>query len=108
MMAPRATAEASLRAGRMTRILAGPVFVCLALAGCGDGAPAPKAPNSSAAANAAAPSAPIGDLVRVRLETDAGPIVLELDHRHAPITTENFIHYVDQHRFDNSVFYRSS
>ena len=34
--------------------------------------------------------------------------MLELDHRHAPVTTENFIAYVDQHRFDNTVFYRSS
>jgi peptidyl-prolyl cis-trans isomerase A (cyclophilin A) len=90
----------------MTRPLALLGFLCLALSGCGDGPPAPAAANASA--NAAAPSAPLGDLVRVRLETDAGPIVLELDHRHAPVTTENFIAYVDQHRFDNTVFYRSS
>ena len=81
-------------------------FLCLTLVGCGDNPPPPAAAN--AAANAAAPSAPIGDTVRVRLETDAGPIVLELDHRHAPVTTENFIAYVDQHRFDDTVFYRTS
>jgi len=91
----------------MTRPLASAAFACLLLAGCGDNPPPPATANASAA-NAAAPSAPIGDLVRVRLETDAGAILLELDHRHAPITTENFIAYVDQHRFDNSVFYRSS
>ena len=79
----------------------------LALAGCGDNGPPPAA-NQAATANTAAPSAPIGNKVKVRLETDAGAIVLELDHRHAPVTTENFIAYVDQHRFDNSVFYRSS
>jgi peptidyl-prolyl cis-trans isomerase A (cyclophilin A) len=90
----------------MARPLALLGFLGLSLSGCGDGPPAPAVANGSA--NAAAPSAPLGDLVRVRLETDAGPIVLELDHRHAPITTENFIAYVDQHRFDNTVFYRSS
>jgi peptidyl-prolyl cis-trans isomerase A (cyclophilin A) len=90
----------------MTRPLALLGFLCLSLSGCGDGPPAPAVANASA--NAAAPRAPLGDLVQVRLETDAGAIVLELDHRHAPVTTENFIAYVDQHRFDNTVFYRSS
>src|SRR5436305_1796045 len=90
----------------MTRALFFAACCFVALAGCGDNPPPPGAANASA--NAAAPSAPIGDTVRVRLETEAGPIVLELDHRHAPVTTENFIAYVDQHRFDNSVFYRSS
>jgi len=90
----------------VVRTLALFALLCLPLAGCGDNPP--PAANKSASANAAAPSAPIGDLVRVRLETDAGAIVLELDHRHAPITTENFIAYVDQHRFDNTVFYRTS
>jgi peptidyl-prolyl cis-trans isomerase A (cyclophilin A) len=92
----------------MTRLLFLLGLLCLPLAGCGDGPPAPAAANRSASANAAAPSAPLGDLVRVRLETDAGVIMLELDHRHAPITTENFIAYVDQHRLDNTVFYRTS
>jgi peptidyl-prolyl cis-trans isomerase A (cyclophilin A) len=83
-------------------------FLCLALAGCGEGPAGPAAGNGSASANTAAPRAPLGDLVRVRLETDAGAIVLELDHRHAPITTENFVRYVDEHRFDGTVFYRTS
>jgi len=81
---------------------------CLALAGCGDGPPAPAAANGSASSNIAAPAAPLGDLVRVRMETDAGAIVLELDNLHAPITTANFVRYVDARRFDNTVFYRSS
>ena len=45
--------------------------------------------------------------VRVRLETGAGPIVLELDAPKAPITTANFLRYVDQKRFDGVVFYRA-
>ena len=83
-------------------------LLCLPLAACGDAPPAPAATNASSPTNSAAPSAPLGDKVRVRLETDAGPILLELDHRHAPVTTENFIAYVDRHRFDGTIFYRSS
>lgn len=46
--------------------------------------------------------------VRVRLETAAGPIVLALDARHAPVTTRNFLNYVDDGRFDGVSFYRSA
>lgn len=53
------------------------------------------------------PPPPIGDTVRVVLTTELGPITLELDHKHAPITTENFVAYVDQKRFDGTVFYRA-
>jgi len=53
------------------------------------------------------PPPPLGDTVRVILTTDLGEIALDLDHRHAPITTENFVAYVDQKRFDGTVFYRA-
>lgn len=46
--------------------------------------------------------------VRVRLDTAAGPIVLALDRRHAPITTDNFMRYVDDGRFDGVSFYRTA
>jgi peptidyl-prolyl cis-trans isomerase A (cyclophilin A) len=45
-------------------------------------------------------------IVRVRMETVAGPIVLALDARRAPITTANFMRYVDDGRFDGISFYR--
>ena len=94
----------------MIRTLAAALLLTTALAAC-SGSPtsnmAAPAANSARAEKAAAP-APIGDKVRVRLETDAGPIVVELDHRHAPITTANFIAYVDQHRFDGITFYRAA
>lgn len=86
-------------------------FVLAALlAGCGGEAPRANRTAAANAANAAvpAPPAPLGDLVRVRLDTDAGPILLELDHRHAPLTVENFVRYVDEHRFDGTAFYRVS
>jgi len=52
--------------------------------------------------------APVPDVARVRLETDLGAIVVELDGRRAPITTANFLAYVDQHRFDGTQFYRAA
>lgn len=45
--------------------------------------------------------------VRVVLTTAAGPITLEVDREHAPITAANFLRYVDQKRLDGTVFYRS-
>ena len=47
-------------------------------------------------------------LIRVRFVTSEGPIVLALDARHAPKTTENFLEYVDDGRFDGTDFYRAS
>lgn len=49
---------------------------------------------------------PLPDTVRVTLTTEFGPIVLDLDARHAPVTTRNFVRYVDGHRFDGIVFYQ--
>jgi peptidyl-prolyl cis-trans isomerase A (cyclophilin A) len=51
--------------------------------------------------------APKDDLVRVALNTDKGRIVLALDRGRAPITTANFLAYVDQKRFDGETFYRA-
>lgn len=47
-------------------------------------------------------------IVRVRLDTGAGPILLALDARHAPATTANFLKYVDDGRFDGTTFYRAA
>ncbi|WP_443018937.1 peptidylprolyl isomerase [Sphingomonas sp.] len=51
---------------------------------------------------------PTAGYVRVKLETSAGPIVIALDARRAPRTTANFLAYVDDGRFDGTVFYRSA
>ena len=45
---------------------------------------------------------------RVRLHTTAGDIVLELAADKAPITTKNFLHYVDTKRLDGASFFRAS
>jgi len=57
-------------------------------------------------AAARGPRAP--GIVRVRLETSAGPITLALDTRRAPATTANFLAYVDDGRFDGTSFYRAA
>lgn len=56
----------------------------------------------------AAPIAPRAGVVRVRLQTAAGPILLALDARHAPLTVANFLQYVDDGRFDGTSFYRTA
>lgn len=47
------------------------------------------------------------DLVPVTIETSLGRIVVALDRGHAPVTTANFLHYVDTHRLDGESFYRA-
>ena len=47
------------------------------------------------------------DLVPVAIDTSVGRIVVALDRGHAPITTANFLHYVDTHRYDGQYFYRA-
>ncbi|HEX8625567.1 MAG TPA: peptidylprolyl isomerase [Allosphingosinicella sp.] len=78
----------------------------LAIAGCGD-SPGPPAPTANESAPAVE-SAPLPDVVRVRLDTEAGPILLALDHKNAPVTTANFVRYVDAKRFDGTFFYRAA
>lgn len=45
-------------------------------------------------------------LPRVWMETTHGPILLELDDQAAPITTENFLNYVDSGFYDAKIFHR--
>jgi peptidyl-prolyl cis-trans isomerase A (cyclophilin A) len=84
-------------------------FLALIVAACG---PAPNSngptANEASAGQVAKPNAPLPDKVRVRLVTDLGPIVLELDSRRAPVTTANFVRYVDENRFDGTFFYRAA
>jgi peptidyl-prolyl cis-trans isomerase A (cyclophilin A) len=61
----------------------------------------------AAAQIATAPPAPAEDMVKVALDTSAGRIVLALDRGHAPITTNNFLKYVDSGRFNGESFYRA-
>ena len=66
-----------------------------------------------AAAQAQAPSAPAeapapkADLVPVAIETSLGRIVIALDRGRAPLTTANFLAYVDSGKLDGESFYRA-
>jgi peptidyl-prolyl cis-trans isomerase A (cyclophilin A) len=96
-------------------------LLLVALAGCG-GAPTPDDGNRleprDSVAPAAEPSAPrrkdppvpthLPATVRVRIETEAGTIVVALDHARAPLTTANFVRYADDRRFDGTYFYRAA
>lgn len=59
---------------------------------------APTVPSATVPAPAA---------TRVVLTTSMGPITIALEKDRAPITTANFLRYVDAKRFDGIVFYRS-
>jgi peptidyl-prolyl cis-trans isomerase A (cyclophilin A) len=52
-------------------------------------------------------SAPKPATVKVRLQTAEGPILLELEKERAPVTTANFLKYVDGKRLDGTSFYRA-
>lgn len=96
----------------MIRPIALFALLCLTIAGCGPRAPADAPAANKTVTAAKAPAArtpePVPDRARVRLDTGAGAILLELDGRHAPVTTANFLAYVDQHRFDGTSFYRAA
>jgi peptidyl-prolyl cis-trans isomerase A (cyclophilin A) len=85
---------------RRFALLAIPALFALAAA-----APPKKAPVKRPVA--AKPAPPLGDTVKIALVTELGTIELELDNKRAPITTQNFVRYVDLKKFDGIVFYRS-
>ena len=45
--------------------------------------------------------------VRVRVQTELGDIVIEVDPLRAPLTTANFLKYVDGGHYDGGVFHRT-
>ena len=47
------------------------------------------------------------ETIDVVLETELGEIVLALEAERAPLTTANFLRYVDEDRLDGTVFYRA-
>ncbi|MBB3955965.1 peptidylprolyl isomerase [Novosphingobium sediminicola] len=69
-------------------------------------APVRKAPPKPVVAKEVPPQ-PLHDTETVVMTTDLGTITLELDGKHAPISTANFMRYVDNKRFDGVVFYRA-
>ncbi len=62
---------------------------------------------SALAIPALAQAEPDAGLVRVALDTDKGRIVVALDKGRAPITTANFLAYVDKGWFGGQAIYRA-
>src|SRR4051812_8055752 len=95
-------------------------FGFLALAACGSPAPVGNATHTDSAAPATEPAVPprrsydppvprhLPAIVPMRIETEAGTILVALDHVRAPVTTTNFVRYADDHRFDGTFFYRAA
>jgi peptidyl-prolyl cis-trans isomerase A (cyclophilin A) len=50
---------------------------------------------------------PLAGQVRVALETELGRIVVELDTKRAPVTSANFLKYVDSGAYDKGFFHRT-
>lgn len=96
----------------MIRCASALFLLSLLIAGCGEGAPVKEPATESQPSVPKAPEArapePLPDVVRVRLETAAGPILLALDHKKAPITAANFVRYAEEGRFDGTNFYRAA
>jgi len=44
---------------------------------------------------------------KVLIKTNHGPILVELEAKKAPITSANFLRYVDTHGYDGGFFYRA-
>jgi peptidyl-prolyl cis-trans isomerase A (cyclophilin A) len=49
-----------------------------------------------------------GSKPRVAIETSQGTIVVELEDKKAPVTTANFLRYVDRLMYNGGTFYRAS
>lgn len=58
-------------------------------------------------ATAALPVRADTGLVRIKMTTGKGDIVLDLDAARAPLTVKNFLRYVDLKKFDKTEFYRA-
>ena len=63
--------------------------------------------SASAPASAQPAEVPKADLVRVAIDTGMGQIVIALDRGRSPVTTANFLRYIDAQRFDGQTFYRA-
>lgn len=78
----------------------------LALVGAFIGAPVLAQPLGTT--SRAADSLAGANTVRVDVETGQGKIVIALYVDRAPVTTANFLRYVDQKRYDGATFFRAS
>ena len=66
----------------------------------------PVAQPAPAPAPAAAASMPMSDMMYVVMKTNKGDVVMELDHKMAPKSVENFMSYVNENYYDGTIFHR--
>jgi Peptidyl-prolyl cis-trans isomerase (rotamase) - cyclophilin family len=76
-------------------------FVCAASLAFGLGGAAQAAPSNSTQGKTAMSTTP-----RVKLHTNMGDMVIELNAEKAPKTVENFLSYVKEGFYDNTIFHR--
>jgi len=82
----------------------GPVLAALLLLSL---SPAAAQDSAAPVAPAAAPAPVPAQYVYVALTMPQGVVTLALDKTHAPLTTANFLKYVDAKKMDGAVFYRA-
>ncbi len=77
-----------------------PVLLALGIASCSE------PPKEETKTPATPDPVPAAAAPKVRLKTDMGDIVLELNREKAPVTVENFLNYVNKKHYDGTVFHR--
>jgi cyclophilin family peptidyl-prolyl cis-trans isomerase len=97
-------------ASRSSRWALGFLALSAALAaGCSSETATDPAAGGEAAAEAGAASTEPAEAAppRVVLQTSKGPITIELDPEHAPLTVRNFLAYADGGHYDKTVFHQA-
>lgn len=92
---------------RLTALCTALLAVAVAMPSLAQGEP--QTPATPAETPPQPPPVPekVYETVRVAIATSEGPIVLALEKERAPVTTANFLRYVDQKRLDGTAFYRA-
>lgn len=86
---------------------------CLLVACSGDtsdtsfGGPTSAAETSTSSADTSSSSTGAAMTTRVRVATELGDLVFEIHETEAPITSANFLRYVDEDRWGGATFYRT-
>jgi peptidyl-prolyl cis-trans isomerase A (cyclophilin A) len=87
-----------MRGGMIKRTLAAVLLAAISVPAFAQSAPTDSPPESRA---------PKAELVPVAIDTSLGRIVIALDRARAPLTTANFLAYVDSGKLDGETFYRA-
>ena len=84
------------------------LVACLVSAGgCEPDSDKPEPQNNVKSPEAVVPAkVPANNLVKVKMETTKGDIVIELNKTAAPITVENFLKYTADGHYDGTIFHR--